>query len=549
MSLLLTALLAGSANAASLDLIEVGGNWGTPGATDSTALWWNPAGLAVVDNTSFLVEGAPVLATVNWDRPNPDYGIIDRDRDGVADPGENGAPGETYDYSGKQTLKFFGVVPFAGVKSNFGVKNLGVGAGLAVPYAHSGNATEPDGIGRYQVREGNIQTIYGMLGAAYDINDVVSVGVTGAFYHNTWDVNTDTESVSAIYDAAVEGGFGSVAGYWQDADLENPGYATNLDFKKLTDSGVTFNAGVYLHPKDTWALSLSYNHGAKLQNTGDVAIGFVCPPADDGLGTIGAKAFGLCGDNGEPVTLNGKATIGYNLPGRINAGFVLTAVPKLRLELMGAYVMWHVFDDYNIKTEVDPSEITLREGDAEGQAETAALASQDRKWARDSRDTFWVGLDGKYRFHKLFLGGARVFYDRSAVETRTLATSNFDANMIGLSAIGVLKPSKKFDIGLSAGHHFYLTRTVTDSAFDLAIATEDRKEDRYNYQNSNGVYSGGLTRLGLSVRGHFGGDGDDGDDDGMRRNDGNDGNRDDGDRGRPGTREENEGGPRAENAG
>ncbi len=502
MSLLLTALLAGSAHAASLDLIEVGGHWGTPGATDATALWWNPAGLAIVDNTSFVVEGAPTFATVNWDRPNPDYGIIDRDSlssdpDGVAD--------EPYDYSGSQTLKFFGVVPYAGVKSNFGVKNLGVGASLAVPYAHSGDATDPDGIGRFQVREGNIQTIYGMLGAAYDIGDVLSVGVTGAYYHNTWDVNTDTESVSAIRDATEERFGESLTGYWQDADLENPGYATNLDFKKLTDSGITFNAGVYLHPKDTWAISLSYNHGAKLANTGDVDIGFVCPPEADSVGNAGAQLFGLCGPDRAPVTLNGTGTISYSLPGRFNGGFVLTAVPKLRLELMGAYVMWRVFDDYGIQTVVDPSEITLAEGDPETQAATADLSSQDRLWARDSRDTFWIGADGKYRFHKLFLGGARVIYDRSAVATRTLATSNFDANLIGVSGIAVLKPSKTFDIGLSLGHQFYFTRTVTDSAFGLAIDPADRKEDRYNYQDSNGTYSGGVTRLGLSVRGRFGG--------------------------------------------
>jgi long-subunit fatty acid transport protein len=499
--LLLSAL---HADAASLDLIEVGGMWGTPGATDATALWWNPAGLAVDDTTTFVAEGAPVLASIRWDRPNPDYGIIDRDGDGAPDPGE------TYDYSGTQNVAFNGVVPYLGVHSNFGVKNLGVGIGLAVPYARGGNSDVEDGIGRQNLRTGDITTIYAMLGGAYDIADVVSVGVTGVFFDNTWDVNVDTEAVTTLKD---ETGKLSIepSRAWVDSDTEAPGYMTNLDFQKLKDNGFTFNVGANLHPQEQWSLAVSYNHGITLLNEGDVQLAFVCPPAEDETGTEAAALFGLCDpDTREGPTIDGTASIGYKLPARINAGFVLTPIDRLRLELMGAYVFWSAFTDYDITTSVtreaviaaQPEGVRLGTSTAES---TAAVVSQERQWARDNRNTFWIGLDGKMQLHDRVLAGARVTYDRSAVPSTVLSTNNFDANTLILGALVALKPAKPIDIGLSYSRHVFFTRTVTDSALGLDVDPEERNEDRYFWPSANGTYSGGINRFGISVRGRFGG--------------------------------------------
>ncbi len=498
MILLLTAL---GAHAASLDLIEVGGMWGTPGATDATALWWNPAGLAVDDTTTFVAEGAPVLAAVGWDRPNPDYGIIDRDADGNADA-------ETYDYSGRQDLTFLGVVPYLGVHSNFGVPNLGVGLGLAVPYARGGDSEPLQSIGNQNIKTGNITTLYAMLGLAYDIEDKVSLGVTGVFLDNTWDVSVDTESVTSLRDSVAEIVDDPV--YWQDADTENTGYATNLDFQSLKDTAFTFNVGANVHPTDKWSVAVSYNHGAKLVNTGDVKFTFACPPEQDGGGRFGSALFGLCNPATEAVAaFDGTAEIAYQLPGRVQLGVVVNPVKKVRLELMGAYVMWSAFTDYDITTKLT-SEAVL-EGQAEGLTLTrdaaqnaAELVSQNRFWARDNTNTFWTGVDGKFQVHRLVLAGARVMYDHSAIPTTVLSTNNFDANSVELAGLVAFKPVKSLDIGLSYGHHFLITRTVTDSVLALDINPEERNEDRTFWPNANGTYSGGIDRFGISVRGRFG---------------------------------------------
>ena len=61
-------LLSAFAHAANVDNLEIGGLWGSPGATDATALWWNPAGLAADTGTRVHLEGAPTLAGIKYDR-------------------------------------------------------------------------------------------------------------------------------------------------------------------------------------------------------------------------------------------------------------------------------------------------------------------------------------------------------------------------------------------------------------------------------------------------------------------------------------------------
>ena len=107
-------LLTSGAHAASLDLIEVGGAWGTPAATNPTALWWNPAGLAVGGGTQVHVEVAPTIGTVTAARDNPDYGELDPTYFAEGYP-------ESYDYSGTDTLRYVGAVPFVGVSSGHDV--------------------------------------------------------------------------------------------------------------------------------------------------------------------------------------------------------------------------------------------------------------------------------------------------------------------------------------------------------------------------------------------------------------------------------------------
>ncbi|MEO0606570.1 MAG: hypothetical protein AAF211_34400, partial [Myxococcota bacterium] len=157
----------------------------------------------------------------------------------------------------------------------------------------------------------------------------------------------------------------------------------------LRDTAFTFGAGVYVTPSDRVGLSLAYQHGMRLDNEGDLTLAFGCPPTFDPIARRASEAIGTC-----DTTVGGRGTIGYRLPGRLQAGVALRPTDRLRLEVMGAVVFWSVFDTYDIQPLVAPSAFVDAEG--EGNRIVASdLASTPRPWARDNRTSGWVGVDAK----------------------------------------------------------------------------------------------------------------------------------------------------------
>jgi len=249
------------------------------------------------------------------------------------------------------------------------------------------------------------------------------------------------------------------------------------------------------------SVAIGYNHGYQVVNEGNVQFQTGCAPESDGLTRTAMEGYGLC-----DATIDGTGSIAYRYPSRVNAGVVLRPLPALRLEAMGGWVGWGVFTDYNIQTNVQPEDITEALSD-EGAEISADLLTQTRQWARDTRNSGWVAIDGKFQANPVFLFGGRVLYDHAAIPDSALSTNNYDANTVavsGLAAAG-LGP---ITVGLSAEQQFLATRTVTDSAYGLTLDPAERNEDRYFFPSSNGTYSGGITRLGISVQGAFGADGD-----------------------------------------
>ena len=58
-------------------------------------------------------------------------------------------------------------------------------------------------------------------------------------------------------------------------------------------------------------------------------------------------------------------------------------------------------------------------------------------------------------------------------------------------------------LGASIGQYIAGRRQVTESAYAVAIAPDERREARYFYPSTNGTYASTLTRLGVSMRGQF----------------------------------------------
>ena len=500
---MVTLLLAlGTASAASLDLLDVGGIWGTPGATNPTAIWWNPAGLALTKGPQVLAEGAPTIGGLVFDRKNPTYEPIDPEF--AYDVDGDGEDDFETDWSGSERIGFVGVVPFLGLSTTIpGVKGLAFGAGLYVPYARTGTSSEKFGPGRYHVRSGGIQVVNVSLGGAYQIADVLAIGAAVDVMNSSWGVDVDTEYYTALgpeIAADPNLGDGDIPEQFHDAYTEARGYTSNLQFDPLRTRAVTFGAGLYLTPVKGVGISASYRHGASVTHSGGMRYVFACP--EDALSKIAAGVTGIC--NGEGANVRGKAKVSYRYPSRVNASVVLETVPKLRLELMGGLVFWSQFEEYSVSTKVTNASQFDASSDTRAE-ETAELVSQDRTWARDNRNAPWFGVDSKIDLSPKWTLAGRVVVDTPAVPSAVMTPNNVDMVDIAMTGGAILTPAPMVDIALTYTRHQWIGRTITNSQFSIATFQQDRTPDRFFYPESNGDYSGGVHRLGLSVRGRFGG--------------------------------------------
>lgn len=512
---LIALALCSSSHAASLDLLEVGGAYGTPAATNPSAVWWNPAGLAVNGGTQFMIEIAPTFAGIDANRAQPSYPDPTVPMDSFYAAGFPQDP----QYGGQDHITFNGVVPFVGVSSDLTVEGLGVGLGLAVPTARGGVSDMATNANRFALREGSIQDIHVMLGAGYQIKNKVAIGAGVHYVDASYYADIDSTSYPDIA-WAVQEELGIMPPSFQDIYNEQPGYATDVimggdqgggKHGALHDRTFTFSVGAHVTPlpkERMLDISLAYVHGVSLNTEGDLTLKFSCPEDYDALAQLAFEDNGLCNS-----TFQGTGSIAYNLPGRIHLGVATSPIDRLRLELMGAYVMWSAFTDFDIITEVGADQIPVE--DPALAAETADLVSQHRLWARDNKDSFWLGVDGKLQLHKFVTGGLRVLYDHHAVPSSAVSINNLDNDTVALTGMAMVSPISKLGIGLSFGHYFLASRTITDSAF--AVSLEDANPngetyyaanpdvDRYFYPESNGTYAGGINRLGITLKGNFGG--------------------------------------------
>lgn len=469
-------LLSTVALAASLDNLEIGGPWGSPTATDGTAAWWNPAGMAAGKGTRIELEGAPTFATINFDRADP--------------------------HGGHDEYQLGGVVPFLGVVSDFGVEGFGAGLTLAVPFVRGGREVgEEDsdladrgfpgvpvaGTGSYVMRDGNSQALWLGLGAAYEYKDILAIGASAALIHSDWRAIVDSDTLPTLDEQITAQG--EESGYTDDM-LESPDYKATLDFTGLSANAVTFSAGIRVKPAETVAIGVAYMNGAHLENKGDFHGIFQCPPTSDTIGRYGVEDLGLC-----YATVDADATVTYDLPRRIHGGIAFYPVEAVRLEAMGGWVQWSTYQDFHI---------TVANAQVE-QEQAGDVVNQERYWARDNQDSFWAALDGKVRIADRVTLGARVLYDKSAIPDAALSTNNYDADTVAPTVLAAVRLGP-MELGASYTHHFLATRTVTDSAYAMALPNPDLSDyetDRYYYPHANGTYSGYINRIGVQVRAKF----------------------------------------------
>jgi long-chain fatty acid transport protein len=465
-----TLFSAGAASASGFLVARFGGEKGHPTTDSPTAIYYNPAGLALGHGTRVFVEGTGAFRLVTYDRP---VGAIDN----VLDPGEmaEGTPSDAVTANaGEAKLSNIVASPFVGIVSDLGVPDLGVGLALYVPFggsakwdgnsAFDGNATYPgaeDGISRWWAIEGEIRAMYVTAAGAYRWPCIgLSVGV---------GLNLVLESVNTVR-ARLSSGQDNLV--YADGSVR--------EGRSLIDAtGTTFavGGGAIWEAKPGLFLGVSYQ-------------------SQPGFGTT--EMSGTMTNRLPPAAVTENDFVfEHSLPDIIRAGVRWRAQPKIEARLFGEYARWSSYEQQCLRA---PDGVCAF--NADGSLDTAAGgANVIANFPRDWHDAFGVRAGASYwQSDALELFGG-LGYDSNAVPDETLDPAFIDMNKFSVAA-GARYQLGKYAIQATYTQFIYMSRSVEPRARDamgdaIAPAFPSRGPD------SAGDYSQSIGALNLGVEASF----------------------------------------------
>ena len=450
-------MLLGSTFAASLDTVEVGGPFGTPTSTDASAIWWNPAGLALESTTRFSLEVAPMWGSLTVERDEP-----------------NG---------GSQTWGGASAVPYIGV-AHSPRRGPSFGLALSVPYA-KGGLEEERGVGSFSLRESTVAAGYLSGAVAWDPHPNVSLGAALSGVGGIWASTVDMDTVPDLHQSLLD--MGETSPY-TDADLEDPAYAATAQFEDLTASAVTGAVGVNVG-NHLVTLGLAYHHGATLDHRGEAQVQFGCPPTDDEIGRFGAESKGVCHTR---VVADARAV--YHLPSRVHVGLAITPREGIRFEAMGGWVGWAAHDSFDITLS------NIAEKNPHVDPDTAESIEGARPKAVDGQNAVFGGVDVKVQPRESWTLGGRILYDQASVPDEMLSPSNADFDSLRVTGLSAVEVREGIELGVSLTGIASASRSTDDSALWVTLDPNAKAEEPYRYPHGNGAYSSTMGRAGITLR-------------------------------------------------
>ena len=384
------ALVAADAAASGIVVARFGGEHGHPTTDNATAMYYNPAGLALGFGTRLYIDGNFAWRTLSYNRP---AGAIDNAQDPGYAGGHTPTGGGVAANSGDANLANIIASPFIGVTSDFGIKGFGAGVSFYVPIGGQSTWDEgtddanfpgaKDGVQRWWVIEGTIRSAYLTGAIAYEIPDAkLSLGVSANYVMHTVHTvrarNTDgTDNVSNINNTLQEG-------------------RTVVD---VTGTDISIGAGIIYRPSDRWWIGVSYQSQpgfGENKLTGDATIVTGNSAVDPGTKT--------------PVEFF------QSMPDIWRLGLRFRPSEKEEFRVFGDYTRWSVLEEQCILNANDPNRSCA--------AGVGDIGIIPRYW----QDSIGVRL-GYSRFindrFEFFLGAG---VDESAVPDETLDPSLYDAD-------------------------------------------------------------------------------------------------------------------------
>jgi len=448
-----------------------GGEHGHVTTDNPTAIYYNPAGLALLGGTRLYLDGAFAWRGFTFTRSadaidnilaSPDVGAGTPAGDGVAAN------------SGEATLFNVLASPFFGIASDLGVENLGVGLAFYVPIGGStvfddaaASETYPgavDSPARWSVIEGTIRSMYLSAGVAYRIPSLrLSFGAALNLVYSEMDTLRARNADGS--DHLVSGG------HLQEG-------------RALVDvSGfdLALGLGLIWEPVEHLFVGLSYQSQP----------GFGRQTLDDGTFTL------ILGSGPIDEVKPSPAEFTQSLPDIVRFGVRYEIPERWALRAFGEWAHWSVMTDQCVlDRSIDGRRCSLVDP-------VGKVVIIPRNW----NDAFGVRVGGSWWVGNVELyGGAG--WDGNAIPDRFLDPAFYDADKISL-ALGARFPLVDDTLYLSAAYTqiFYASRTpaargrvpvdandpdgpTLSDISDLGISAEVRQPDMAGrYEQSIGLFN------------------------------------------------------------
>ncbi len=383
---------APSAQANGYQTATFGASLGGPQNNNIYSLYFNPAALAGISGTDAALELSLAYRHASYNRS------LD-----ALSPSSSSKSDQSYVLSntGNSSLDNVGAVPFAGVVTDLGTKNLRLGYAIYTPFggqaswnknaAWQGREDSPgayDGAQRWSIIDGTILSVYNTIAASYRVIPSLSVGLSLSVVYN------DTDFLNARNPTG--------------SDDTRTGTGSLVEGRaRVKADGVTGagTLGVYFDPKPDHSLRLG--------------LSYISQP---GLGELKLRGtFTL--QEGTAVSPSTADTIDlrYSLPDIIRAGIAVRPTPKLELRADAEYVRWSVFNKQCVAAAGSSCNVDGNGNVTAGQG--GVKVSIPRLW----KDVFGARIGGSYDIAKGLSAFLSLGFSTSPVPKETIDAATVDS--------------------------------------------------------------------------------------------------------------------------
>jgi long-chain fatty acid transport protein len=464
----------GTAHASGLATARFGGEHGHPTTDNPTAIYYNPAGIALRPGTRIMLDGSLAGRWASYTRPES------------AISSEAGTPEDGVDANaGTAKLSNFLVAPFAGASSDFGTKIFSAGVSVYFPFGGqavwgkndrygSGDLASKypgadDGVQRWYTIDGKIRSMYITGAVAFNIPQIgLSIGASGSA------IRSETDSIRA------RNGDGS-------DDLVD-------SFGKLKEGRSWLKASGW---QGGFGLGLIWQWQKRLW----IGASYTSQPNVVGGMTLKGNlrnAFGM----GAPEDTAIEFT--QTMPDIVRLGFRFRPTEKVELRLFGDYVRWSVFDKQCVLIASEPERSCNYPGADKALSDPANFGADgdETKGVTQHLPRFWkdaggVRVGASYWFLPNLEAFAGLGFDSSAVRRATLDPALMDMHKLSFSLGARYQIVRQFAIALTVTDiHYFKTDTKGQNVLNKFQAPT-RQAD------ANGVYKQNILLGNVYLDVHF----------------------------------------------